>query len=103
MGHERAARRLGIGLLVLAGVCFLLTLGLAFTIFGMIAAALAIAFAGGGIVLLVTPSSPSGYRFNPPPGWPYPPPGWSPPPGWLPDPGWPSPPPDWRFWVSAAQ
>ncbi|MET0423086.1 MAG: hypothetical protein ABW046_04390 [Actinoplanes sp.] len=39
------------------------------------------------------------YRFNTPPGWPFPPSGWTPPDGWQPDPSWPEAPPDWQWWV----
>lgn len=45
----------------------------------------------------------SGYRFNPPPGWPAPPHGWTPPPGWQPDPAWPVPPAGWELWLPEAQ
>ncbi len=41
----------------------------------------------------------SGWRFNPPPGWPPPPPGWVPPPDFRGDPSWPSPPEGWQWWV----
>lgn len=41
----------------------------------------------------------SGYRFNPPPGWPPLPDGFVPAPGWQPDPAWPPAPPAWQFWV----
>lgn len=42
----------------------------------------------------------TGYKFNPPPGWPPAPRGWTPPAGWQPDPSWPKPPVGWQFWVA---
>lgn len=43
--------------------------------------------------------TPSGYAFNPPPGWPVPAGDWAPPEGWAPDPSWPPAPAGWEFWV----
>jgi hypothetical protein len=46
------------------------------------------------------PPAPSGWLFNPPPGWPpLQHPGWRPPAGWRPDPSWPAAPPGWRYWL----
>lgn len=41
----------------------------------------------------------SGYRWNPPPGWPEAPVGFNPPTGWKPDPAWPPAPDGWNYWV----
>jgi hypothetical protein len=40
----------------------------------------------------------TGWRFNPPPGWPEPPPGWVPPSGWIPPSGLPPVPEGWHWW-----
>ena len=47
-----------------------------------------------------TPTAPTAWRFNPPPGWPDPPRGWVPPAGWTPPPGLPPAPADWPWWVA---
>lgn len=41
----------------------------------------------------------SGWRFNPPPGWPPAPPGFAPTADWHPDPSWPPAPEGWTFWI----
>lgn len=42
--------------------------------------------------------TPSGLRFNAPPGWAVPDADWRPPDGWVPDPSWPPAPDGWQFW-----
>ena len=46
-------------------------------------------------------STPTSWKFNPPPGWPEPPPGWTPPPGWAGPPGMPPAPDGWQWWFPA--
>lgn len=41
----------------------------------------------------------SGWKFNPPPGWPPAPAGFLPPSDWRPDPSWPPAPDGWMFWL----
>ncbi|MBB5913587.1 collagen type III alpha [Nocardia transvalensis] len=45
----------------------------------------------------------TGWRFNPPPGWPAPPTDWVPPPGWQIPPGMPPVPEGWQWWVPSGR